>query len=113
MGQSYRFSDKPEGRADPNDSTTAGDHFFEEAKALLAGRADQSVPTIQALALMSLREASCGQERISLSYTLQSIRMAVESGLHMDCSALPGSTFSCGEREVRAATFWGCFALDQ
>ena len=98
------------GRGRLERATNIKDHFFEEAKALLASRADRSLPTIQALALMSLGEASCGQEKISLSYALQSIGMAVESGLHMDYSAPLGSTFSCGEREVRAATFWGCFA---
>lgn len=108
-----RFSDKAEARFNLYSGESAGDRFFEEAKAILASLEDQSLPTIQALALMSLREASCGRSDISRSYGLHSIRIAVESELHLDQPGYPGLVFSCEEREVRSITFWGCFALDQ
>ncbi|KAI9813046.1 MAG: hypothetical protein M1827_004266 [Pycnora praestabilis] len=107
-----RFTDHPEARADPTSSDTAGDHFFEEAKALLE-RSSPSLPTIQALGLMSLREASCGRDDCSWFFSHQSIRMAVELGLHVGRVGLHGEPLSRSEREVRAATLWGSFALDQ
>lgn len=108
-----RFSDEAAARLNLSNRESAGDQFFEEAEAILAGQEDQSLPTIQALALMSLREASCGRSDISRFYGSQSIRMAVESELHLDQLGLSGLTFSCEEREVRSTTFWGCFTLDQ
>ncbi|KAI9748726.1 MAG: hypothetical protein M1835_001721, partial [Candelina submexicana] len=107
------FFDKAEARFKLYNSESTGDRFFEEARAILAGQEDQSLPTIQALALMSLREASCGRSDVSELYGLQSIRMAVASELHLDQFGYPGFTFSSEEREVRSTTFWGCFALDQ
>ena len=108
-----RFSDEADARLNLYSNESAGDRFFEEARRILADQEDQSLPTIQALALMSLREASCGRSDTSRFYGLQSIRMAVESELHLDHLGFPGSVFSCDEREVRSITFWGCFALDQ
>ncbi|KAK0513793.1 hypothetical protein JMJ35_003515 [Cladonia borealis] len=87
--------------------------FFRRGKSIVGQPSGSIVTHNTGISFNVIREASCGQEKISLSYALQSIGMAVESGLHMDYSAPLGSTFSCGEREVRAATFWGCFALDQ
>ena len=50
-------------REDPNDSATTGDHFFREAKRLIMENDEHEKPrltTVQALALMSVREAGCG-----------------------------------------------------
>ena len=88
-----RFSDLPAGRADFLDGDTAGNKFFQEAEALLANQAESSLLTIQALSLMSLREAGCGRDSISRFYACQSIRMAVGLGLHMDYAVLGGETF--------------------
>ena len=54
-----RFSTLPEARTDPDDPITAGDHFFAEAKRLLAGEQDMDkLASIQALGLMAIRERS-------------------------------------------------------
>ena len=107
------YTDKAEARIDPYNSDTSGDGFFEEAKWLLSIEGGPSLTTIQALGLMSLREASCGRDSTSLYYAAQSIRMAVKLELNVDHVALYGKTFSHDERYVRSATFWGCFCLDQ
>lgn len=110
-----RFSNQPGARTDPNDSSTAGDHFFAEALRLLDGEKDRHVlTTVQALGLMSIREASCGRSSESIFYSGQSISLAVEMGLHQ----LHENTANFDEEEekehaVRAATFWGAFSLDQ
>ncbi|KAF4987847.1 hypothetical protein FGRMN_10124 [Fusarium graminum] len=103
-----RFSTHPMSRANPNDPYTSGDHFFKEALRLLAQETDHhTLTTIQALGIMSIREASCGRDSESWYYAGQSIRLAIEMGLHriMD----EGDE---DELAVQAATFWGAFALD-
>lgn len=104
-----RFSTQPMTRANPDDPHTSGDHFFKESQRLLAQETDHhTLTTIQALGIMSIREASCGRDSESWYYAGQSIRLAIEMGLHR----LQGD----GDEEelaVQSATFWGAFALDQ
>jgi hypothetical protein len=112
-----RFSDKPlDGGKEPHDARRAGQPFFDEAKRLLGNKEMPSFTTIQALGLMSLRQASCGNDASSWNYARQSMRMAIDLDLHLDRPVPTVSldaTISLAEREVRAATFWGCFNLEQ
>jgi hypothetical protein len=106
-----RFSDRPSTRSNPDDHTTAGDAFFAEALKLFNEDLDHhTLTTIQALGLMSIREASCG--RITESYFLsgQSICLAVEMGLHV---ASNSEHVNEDERSVRASTFWGALSLNE
>jgi hypothetical protein len=80
---------------------------------LLGEQPDRHVlTTIQALGLMSIREASCGRSSESLFLSGQSIRLAIEMGLHLDIN-ISDSKESEIEHAVRSATFWGAFSLDQ
>ncbi|KUJ08152.1 uncharacterized protein LY89DRAFT_336286 [Mollisia scopiformis] len=108
-----RFSNQPNARTNPNDSNTAGDHFFAEATRILEAEDDRHIlTTVQALGLMSIREASCGRSSQSLYLSGQSIRLAVEMGLHKDVQVGEGEEAEV-EHAVRSATFWGAFSLDQ
>jgi Fungal specific transcription factor domain len=104
-----RFSTQPNTRANPNDPYTSGDHFFKESQRLFYMEEDHHrLTTIQALGIMSIREASCGRDSESWYYAGQSIRLAIEMGLH--------HIHDEGDEDelaVQAATFWGAFALDQ
>lgn len=103
-----RFSTKPNTRANPNDSRTSGDHFFKEALRLFYRENNHhNLTTIQALGIMSIREASCGRDSESWYYAGQSIRLAIEMGLHR-----LQNDGDEDEIAVQAATFWGAFALD-
>jgi hypothetical protein len=105
-----RFSSQPSTRADPNDIYTSGDHFFKECQRLFyEEESHHTLTTIQALGIMSIREASCGRDSESWYYAGQSIRLAVEMGLHRGSD----DERDDDEAAVRAATFWGAFALDQ
>jgi len=105
-----RFSTQAVTRTDPNDSNTSGDHFFKEASRLLLEQEDRHAwTTVQALGLMSVREASSGRSSEAIYYSGQSIRLAIEMGLHMEDKSLDDSS----ELMVRSATFWGAFTLDQ
>jgi Fungal specific transcription factor domain len=108
-----RFSDQPEARADRNNSETVGDHFFKEAKRLLALEKLPSLTTIQALGLMSLREASCGRENMSMSYSYLSMEMTKKLELHLIEEGNNSPKFSREELEVRSATAWGSFTLEK
>ncbi|KAI9163724.1 Nitrogen assimilation transcription factor nit-4 [Paramyrothecium foliicola] len=103
-----RFSTQPMTRANPNDPYSSGDHFFKESLRLFYQEKDHhSLTTIQALGIMSIREASCGRDSESWYYAGQSIRLAIEMGLH--------HIHDEGDEDelaVQSATFWGAFALD-
>lgn len=103
-----RFSTKASTRAYPNDPYSSGDHFFKECQRLFYLEEDHhNLTTIQALGIMSIREASCGRDSESWFYAGQSIRLAVEMGLHQ-----VNDTGDEAQLAVQAATFWGAFALD-
>jgi hypothetical protein len=105
-----RFSNRLDAYENPNDPCSAGDQFFRESKRLLLQESNShKLTTIQALGIMSIREASCGRGSGSWYYAGQSIHLAIEMGLHQ-------ASDDTGDEEeiaVRVATFWGCFALDQ
>ncbi|KAJ6438335.1 amino-acid permease inda1 [Purpureocillium lavendulum] len=108
-----RFSRLSSSKADPPDPYSSGQHFFDETLRLLRQETDyHSLTTIQALGIMSIREASCGRVAESVSFAEQSMRLAVEMGLHrIDESGEQDGDDD--EFAVRSATFWGAFSLDQ
>jgi hypothetical protein len=107
-----RFSNLPESRVDEDDPETAGNHFFAEAKRLFQEEQQQEghmkLTTIQALGLMSIREASCGRDTESFYYSCMASRLTVETGLHLESEEADQT-----EKQVRRCTFWGAFTLDQ
>ena len=105
------LSDRPEARTNPANPRTAGDHFFAEAKRLLDSSESSNITTVQALALMGSREASCDRDSSGYSYAGRCMRMAIELGLHL-CFGADNKKFSPSEFEVRKITFWGLFTYD-
>ncbi|KAI9787281.1 MAG: Nitrogen assimilation transcription factor nit-4 [Peltula sp. TS41687] len=113
------FTSDPGARAQPEDPSTAGDHFFKEAKRLILENDEHEKPkltTVQALALMSVREAGCGREAKGWVYSGMSFRMALDLGLNIDSGTLSsGTEWSLDEQAIdaRRITFWGCFLFDK
>lgn len=66
--------------------------------------------TVQALALMSVREAGCGREAKGWVYSGMSFRMAYDLGLNVDSGLL---SIDEEETDVRRMTIWGCFLFDK
>jgi hypothetical protein len=100
------------------DSRTKGDHFFAEAKRLIVENDEYEKPrlvTVQALALMSVREAGCGREAKGWVYSGMSFRMAQDIGLNLDASGITQDKESMDDNEIdaRRITFWGCFLFDK
>lgn len=113
------FTSHSGARLNPDDSATAGDHFFKEAKRLIMENDEHEKPrltTVQALALMSVREAGCGREAKGWVYSGMSFRMACDMGLNLDSGRLTTNKSVNGDEEaedVRRVTFWGCYLFDK
>jgi hypothetical protein len=112
------FTTVPGAFAVSGDSRTKGDHFFAEAKRLIIENDEYEKPkltTVQALALMSVREAGCGREAKGWVYSGMSFRMAQDIGLNLDIGGIPKDKNSLDEQEIdaRRITFWGCFLFDK
>lgn len=107
-----RFSDRPKMLSNPDDGTTVGDAFFAEAWRLMNAESDHhELTTVQALGVMSIREASCGRITRSSFLSGQSIRLAVEIGLHQE--AMYDEDEDDAEKAVYEATFWGALSLNE
>ncbi|KAL1955200.1 hypothetical protein VTO42DRAFT_8912 [Malbranchea cinnamomea] len=110
------FSSWPAAREDPNDSATAGDHFFKEAKRLILENDElekAKLCTVQALSIMSVREAGCCREGSGWVYSGMSFRMAYDLGLNVDVTSLGSSSLSEKDIDARRITFWGCYLFDK
>ncbi|KAB5523967.1 fungal-specific transcription factor domain-containing protein [Coniochaeta sp. 2T2.1] len=112
------FTSVPEAHAIPGDMRTKGDHFFAEAKRLIIENDEYEKPkltTVQAFALMSVREAGCGREAKGWVYSGMSFRMAQDIGLNLDIGGIAADKDSLNEQEIdaRRITFWGCFLFDK
>lgn len=112
------FTSVPGAYAVSGDSRTKGDHFFAEAKRLFVENDEYEKPrltTVQALALMSVREAGCGREAKGWVYSGMSFRMAHDIGLNFDAGAMGSERDRMSEHEIdaRRITFWGCFLFDK
>ncbi|KAI8965847.1 fungal-specific transcription factor domain-containing protein [Daldinia sp. FL1419] len=112
------FTDVACAFATAGDSWTKGDHFFAEAKRLIVDNDEYEKPrltTVQALALMSVREAGCGREAKGWVYSGMSFRMAQDLGLNLDIGGIKSDNDNLDEQEIdaRRVTFWGCFLFDK
>ncbi|KAK8037980.1 fungal-specific transcription factor domain-containing protein [Apiospora phragmitis] len=91
-----------------DDPQTLSDQFFKESLRITAQATNQySLTTIQAFCILSIRQARCGKNVESRYYAGQSMRLAVEMGLHQ-----VGYDRDEGDMAVSAAAFWGAFTLD-
>ena len=112
------FTSVPAAYSVPGDNRTKGDHFFAEAKRLILENDEYEKPrltTVQALALMSVREAGCGREAKGWVYSGMSFRMAQDIGLNLDIGGISTDKDSLNDQEIdaRRITFWGCFLFDK
>lgn len=110
------FTDVSGAFGTPGDARTKGDHFFAEAKRLILDNDEFAKPrlvTVQALALMSVREAGCGREAKGWVYSGMSFRMAQDIGLNLEVTGSDREHMSEEEIDARKITYWGCFVFDK
>lgn len=110
-----RYSDLAELRTNRSDQSTAGDAFASQAKRMLVHEWEApNTATIQATALLSLREVAVDKEALGWNYCGVAVRMALSLGLHLDCShCVEDGEMTAEEAEVRSVTWWGCYHLDK
>ncbi|KAK5998234.1 Nitrogen assimilation transcription factor nit-4 [Cladobotryum mycophilum] len=110
------FTNIPGAYGIAGDSKTKGDHFFAEAKRLIVENDEYEKPrlvTVQALALMSVREAGCARETKGWVYSGMSFRMALDIGLNLEVEGRDRDYMTEEEIDARRITFWGCFLFDK
>jgi hypothetical protein len=112
---SSRYSTRPELRGDPDDPNTAGEAFAAQAKTMLHYEYDApTTSTVQAAALLGLYWASVDNEGLGFMYIGMASRMAMNLGLHCDCSSYATKgLISEDDVEARNITFWGVYVLDK
>ncbi|KAL7420955.1 hypothetical protein Q5752_004909 [Cryptotrichosporon argae] len=112
-----KFSDRPDVYDDLSDQSTAGRRFLRRVKELLGEALDQStLPTIQAMLLLSSSLFALGHQSAAWLYSGIAIRMIFDLGLHYDCShrvgTAPGS-LAAEELEIRRRVVWAAFIYDK
>jgi len=108
------LSDDPAARTDPDNPATAGDHFFAEALTLLREEhSHATVANVQALSIMSSREAGDGHNAAGWIYSGIALRMSSDLGLHLDCDHLISPKVDYEDIEARKMTFWGLYVQDK
>ncbi|KAM0144697.1 hypothetical protein ACHAP3_000729 [Botrytis cinerea] len=110
-----RYSDNPEVRTDPLDSSTAGKYQADKAKAIISNEMESpAVSTIVATCLISMWEMAVDEDSLGWIYIGMASRMAFNLGLHLDCSDLVQSgKISLEDAEIRNITWWGLYMLEK
>ena len=110
-----RYSTRPELRTDPNDANTAGEAFAAQARTILHHEYEApTYTTVQAAGLLGLYWASIDNEGLGFIYIGMATRMAMNLGLHCDCSSYEANGFiTKDDVEARNVTFWGIYVLDK
>lgn len=102
------LSDRPIAKQSSSLHILADDFFKESARLFTTELNLHCLTTIQALAIMSLREARCSRVSESKYYAELGMRLAIEMGLQ----AVTAKDHK-DELAVLAKTFWGIFTLNQ
>jgi len=92
--------------------TATGDLYFNEAQYLLNSSMESSLLTVQALTVMTLREASCGRPKSSYKLLGMAVRMAVDMNLHLQTRADPEHGLHQLDIETQKLTFWSLYNLE-
>ncbi|KAG9856957.1 3-oxo-5-alpha-steroid 4-dehydrogenase, partial [Aureobasidium melanogenum] len=87
----------------------AGDYFFGEAQRLAENISALELTSVQAMAVMAVREGSAGRDHISFRLIGRAVRLAMEMGLHLADTTAGKPNLCSSEMDIRKLTFWGVF----
>lgn len=115
LALSSRYSSRLELRMDLADPNTAGTIFARQAKLMLDCEYEApTTSTVQATAILGLYWASIDNEGLGFMYIGMASRMAMNLGLHSDCSHYVAKGLVTQEDvEERSIAFWGIYVLDK
>lgn len=110
-----RYSSRPEVRTNLDDPNTAGELFTAQARTMLHHEYEApTTSTVQAAGLLGLYWAAMDREGLGFMYIGMASRMAMNLGLHSDCSTYISRGFITDEDvEARNIAFWGVYVLDK
>ncbi|KAJ9063074.1 hypothetical protein DSO57_1004006 [Entomophthora muscae] len=108
-----RFSSHPEVCKDP--CYSSGEEYITHAKILLesSSYSTPSLPTVQALVLMSLHEFGCNRYPTAWMYSGLAVRMGQHLNLYSIDKKDNKTRFSWVEMETRRRTWFGCCLMDR
>lgn len=106
------YSDRPGVKLESSKPETAEEYFYNEAMELDHRSQEASLTTVQALAVMALREASVGHNHNGYRLIGRSVRMAMELGLHLSETAASIPGLRPTDIEIRKLTFWSIFNVE-
>ncbi|ORX37075.1 fungal-specific transcription factor domain-domain-containing protein [Kockovaella imperatae] len=111
-----KFSTRSEVYDEPSDQKTAGKRFLKRVKELLGEALDQSsIPSIQAMLLMSSSLFALGSQSAAWHYHGIAVQMIFDMGLNYDSLAstnVPGG-LTAEETEIRRRVVWAAFIYDK
>ncbi|PGH36637.1 hypothetical protein GX50_00499 [[Emmonsia] crescens] len=84
--------------------------FAEASRLLEEERKQPGITTIQSLLLLSVIYCAFSNDMTGLTLANTACRLAIEMGLHRDCS---NENMPQMDMEARQITFWGCFVFDR
>ncbi|KAF1814670.1 hypothetical protein P152DRAFT_283023 [Eremomyces bilateralis CBS 781.70] len=100
------------GESGQTDYAVASDQFFTEAQRLLFEDKTPRLTTVQALAVMGLRQTASSNESSAFQFIGRAMRMAIDLGLHQQEKGSPPLSSDQNDTLARRVTFWGCYCLD-
>jgi hypothetical protein len=102
-----KFSDRVEVYDDQSDQKTAGNRFLRRVKELMGQALEQSsIPTIQAMLLLSSSLFALGHQSAAWLYSGIAIRMIFDMGLHYN---VVDAALAPNEIEIRRRVVWAAF----
>ncbi|KAJ5578461.1 fungal-specific transcription factor domain-containing protein [Penicillium hispanicum] len=110
-----RYSDRRDVRSDPDDPSTAGQLFLENAEVMLHfDLRSPTITTIQSLSVMALAYVAIGQDAAGWLRHGMAIRMAIDMGFNLDSTILVRSQqLSAEEAWLRSQIYWALYCTDK
>ena len=106
------YSDRPEARKDINDGDSIGEHFWHEGKRIFDRGGKRTITTIQALAIISVRESGVGRDLMGKWYMSLAYRLACDDTYNQILVPQQMQKNDIDDEAWRI-TFWGCYNLEQ
>ena len=111
LATACHYSDRPEAREDINDEDSKGEHFWAEGKRIFERGGKRTITTIQALAIISVRESGMGRDLMGRGYMSLAYRLACDDKYNQILVPKQMQKNDIDDEAWRI-TFWGCYNLE-
>ena len=111
LATACHYSDRPEAREDVNDEDSIGEHFCKEAKRIFDRGGRRTITTIQALAIIAVRESGVRRDLMGRWYMSLAYRLACDDSYNQVLVPKQIKKNDIDDEAWRI-TFWGCYHLE-